>query len=252
MNLGNVFVKSVVSQVGRETGRSIANKALKGSNSYNIKNVNTDYDSKHNKNDSLIVSKIKEINKLKPLTTPKGNTNRLMELLNIGSELIDETISITHENINDLGMFLKRFNNKLDLLSSLIPDDYESSVNETMNEKLDEFQELLSNKISKFIWILDSELKNKNNHKNKNIIITLTALGFIGIQHFYLNNKTLRWVSILLLIFVIPSIILNILLLFKYIKMDEDTINQKYSTKYQNILSLRNNVINTFGLSNLN
>ena len=104
MNLGKLIIKGAASQFGREFGRAGANKILKGSNYYGVKNVDNDYEGRIKPSDSNIVKTIKEIKiSDKELTDIINDVeeiaNYLMTLLILFHKKQFDKIHIDHKNL---------------------------------------------------------------------------------------------------------------------------------------------------------
>ena len=82
MNILNEVVKGASRQFGREFGRAGANAILKGKNHYAVQGKE-DYSGRINTSDSSLVKAIKEVNKIKFVTTNKANVSRLIDLTDI-------------------------------------------------------------------------------------------------------------------------------------------------------------------------
>jgi hypothetical protein len=106
MNILNDIVSGAARQFGREFGRAGANSILKGANYYAV-NSDTNYSGRIKPSDSEIVKCIKEINKIKFVSTNIGNISRLIEL----TELVNSNISFngnqTLSEINDINSIME-------------------------------------------------------------------------------------------------------------------------------------------------
>ena len=123
MNILNEIVKGASQQFGREFGRAGANAILKGKNYYSVKSI-SDYSGRIKASDSEIVRAIKEILKVKFVSTNKANVSRLIDI----TDLIIGTLSFngveTLNQVNDINNLIEQYNDKFDHGSILIDDDY--------------------------------------------------------------------------------------------------------------------------------
>lgn len=98
MNILNDIVSGASRQFGREFGRAGANAILKGANSYTVRGI-SDYSGRIKPSDSQIIKAIKEIQKVKFVTTNKANASRLIDI----TDLMLSNISFTgNETLNQL------------------------------------------------------------------------------------------------------------------------------------------------------
>ena len=113
MNILNEIVKGASQQFGREFGRAGANAILKGKNYYSVKSV-SDYSGRIKASDSEIVRAIKEILKVKFVSTNKANVSRLIDI----TDLIIGKLSFngveTLNQINDINNLIEQYNDKFD------------------------------------------------------------------------------------------------------------------------------------------
>lgn len=123
MNILNDVVSGAARQFGREFGRAGANSILKGANYYAVKGA-SDYSGRIKPSDSDIVKSIKEINKVKFVSTNKGNISRLIELTDLVISNIEFNGNQTLSEINDITELINQYNDKFNHGSALVDDDY--------------------------------------------------------------------------------------------------------------------------------
>jgi len=125
MNILKNVVNGMSSQFGREFGRAAANSVLKGSNNYT---VTSDYSSRIKPSDSELVTTIKKAEKLKFITSDKGNVSSLIDLVNLCLPLM----KFSHKSLDelrDLDKLNDIYTEKFEHGEALISDDYSGIIN---------------------------------------------------------------------------------------------------------------------------
>jgi len=169
MNILKDIIKGASSQFGREFGRAGANAILKGANAYTVKSID-DYQGRIKSSDSSTVKEIKNIEKVKFVSTNKANVSRLIELTDSIIPFID-------------------FKG-----DSLVDNDFEGKSIDLLNEKRNEYNSLIkvfNNNIDKFVKEnLESARQNKK-LKNISLKLAFPVWGSLGLHQFYLGRMGL-------------------------------------------------------------
>ena len=230
MNILNDVVSGAARQFGREFGRAGANSILKGANYYAVKGA-SDYSGRIKPSDSDVVKSIKEINKVKFVSTNKGNISRLIELTDLVISNIEFNGNQTLSEINDITELINQYNDKFNHGSALVDDDYKEKSVDYLEERRNEFVRLMD----KF----NNDIKNhieqnleiaKNNRKSKNTAVLL-AIPLLGLQWAYLKSPGYTVLSILLCWTIIVPVI-NLISLLKLLLMKEDKFDQEFNPEY--------------------
>ena len=229
MNILNDVVSGASRQFGREFGRAGANAILKGANSYTIKGI-SDYSGRIKPSDSSIVKAIKEIQKIKFVSTNKANASRLIELTDLLLANLSFNGNETLNQLTDLKELINQYNNKFDHGCSLIDDDYKDKSIDYLEDKRREFINLMDefNKDTKLFINRNLELADKKKKSKK--IATLLAFplfGSFGIHKFYLGKIGQGILYVIFSFLLIPTIIS----LFEFILFLTMSI-EKFDTKF--------------------
>jgi len=228
MNIIEEVAKGASNQFGREFGRAGANIILNGANSYTVKQ-SVDYDSRIKPSDSEIVKTIKEINKIKFVTTDKGNVSRLIEITGL---IIPFTDFKENETLNQTAEFqelLKRYNTKYSHGINLVSDQYEDKSKVYLDELRTELinkVNILQKKVEEFIEQKLTEANSIKKEKSKLLLYSFPILGSFGIHKFYLG-KTGMGILYIILIFISPLI--SLIEFLQYLFMSEKKFNLKYN-----------------------
>ena len=142
MNILNEVVKGASQQFGREFGRAGANAILKGKNYYTV-NHSSDYSGRIKPSDSQIVRSIKEILKVKFVTTNKANISRLIDLTDLATGALSFNGVNTLNEIQDIKNLIEYYDHKFEHGSVLVDDDFNDKSVEFLKEKREEFVNLL-------------------------------------------------------------------------------------------------------------
>lgn len=228
------IVGGAASQFGREFGRAGANKVLKDSNHYTIKD-------KSNSNKQIKdVDTDQNLNKIKFIVSEKGNILRLIKILDLLKKEIDSNTSINNKIDT-----IKICNVKISIGESLIND-----------KSQDTFKLYLKNK-EELISEINTYVKNIKTEANKKLINTKwkkrkktikLSLTFIGLDRLYLGKY---WLFIFILLIQIASInylplligvtLFNLKNVIIYTNLSDKRFNDKYNTSlnyYKSIVNL--------------
>jgi TM2 domain-containing membrane protein YozV len=230
MNILNDVVSGAARQFGREFGRAGANSILKGANYYAVKGA-SDYSGRIKPSDSDVVKSIKEINKVKFVSTNKGNISRLIELTDLVISNIEFNGNQTLSEINDITELINQYNDKFNHGSALVDDDYKEKSVDYLEERRNEFVSLMAkfnndikNHIEQNLEIAKSKRKSKNT-------AVLLAIPLLGLQWAYLKSPGYTVLSILLCWTIIVPVI-NLISLLKILLMKEDKFDQVFNPEY--------------------
>ena len=230
MNILNDVVSGAARQFGREFGRAGANSILKGANSYTVRGI-SDYSGRIKPSDSSIVKAIKEVQKIKFVSTNKANASRLIDITDVIISNIEFDGNNTLNELNDITELIDQYNDKFNHGSSLIDDDFEDKSIEYLEERRNEFVRL----IDKFngdikSHITESLKRTKENKKIKKTAILL-ALPLLGFQWAYLKAPGYTILSIILCLTVIVPII-NLIALIQMLLMSEEKFDKEHNPEY--------------------
>ena len=230
MNILNDVVSGAARQFGREFGRAGANSILKGANSYTIRGI-SDYSGRIKPSDSSIVKAIKEVQKIKFVSTNKANASRLIDITDVIISNIEFDGNNTLNELNDITELIDQYNDKFNHGSSLIDDDFEDKSIEYLEERRNEFVRL----IDKFngdikSHVTESLKRTKENKKIKKTAVLL-ALPLLGFQWAYLKAPGYTIISIILCLTVIVPII-NLIALIQMLLMSEEKFDKEHNPEY--------------------
>jgi TM2 domain-containing membrane protein YozV len=233
MNILNDIVSGASRQFGREFGRAGANVILKGANSYTIRGI-SDYSGRIKPTDSQLIKAIKEIQKIKFVSTNKANASRLIDL----TDLMLSNISFKgNESLNqlaDLKELVNQYNNKFDHGSSLIDDDFKDKSIDYLEEKRKDFVELMDkfNQDTKVFINQNLELaKQKRKSKKTATILAFPILGSLGIHKFYLGQIGQGIMYLIFSFLIIPAII-SLIEFISYLSMSTEKFDDKFNPEY--------------------
>ena len=235
MNILNEVVKGASQQFGREFGRAGANAILKGKNYYAVKSV-SDYSGRIKPSDSQIVRSIKEILKLKFVTTNKANISRLIDLTDIATGALSFNGVSTLNEIQDIKNLIEQYNVKFEHGSVLVDDDFNDKSVEFLKEKREAFVNSLNQfntDIKDFVKKnLELAIKKK---KIKKTAILLSCpfliIGCFGFHKFYLRQAGYGILYILLSLVGISGL-LALINFFQLILMSQDKFDVKYNPEF--------------------
>ena len=230
MNILNDVVSGAARQFGREFGRAGANSILKGANSYTVRGI-SDYSGRIKPSDSSIVKAIKEVQKIKFVSTNKANASRLIDITDVIISNIEFDGNNTLNELNDITELIDQYNDKFNHGSSLIDDDFEDKSIEYLEERRNEFVRL----IDKFngdikSHVTESLKRTKANKKIKKTAVLL-ALPLLGFQWAYLKAPGYTILSIILCLTVIVPII-NLIALIQMLLMSEEKFDKEHNPEY--------------------
>ena len=233
MNILNDIVSGASRQFGREFGRAGANTILKGANSYTIRGV-SDYSSRIKQSDSSIVKAVKEIQKIKFVSTNKANASRLIELTDLMLANTSFNGNETLNQLTDLKELVNQYNNKFDHGSSLIDDDFKDKSIDYLEDKRGAFVELMNdfNKKTKMFIDANFELaKKKRKSKKIATILAFPVLGGFGIHKFYLGQIGKGIVYFIFSALLIPAII-SLFEFVSYLTMSIEKFDSKFNPEF--------------------
>ena len=230
MNILNDVVSGAARQFGREFGRAGANSILKGANSYTVRGI-SDYSGRIKPSDSSIVKAIKEVQKIKFVSTNKANASRLIDITDVIISNVEFDGNNTLNELNDVTELIDQYNDKFNHGSSLIDDDFEDKSIEYLEERRNEFVRL----IDKFNGDIKNHItecleRTKENKKIKKTAILL-ALPLLGFQWAYLKAPGYTLLSIILCLTVIVPII-NLIALIQMLLMSEEKFDKEHNPEY--------------------
>jgi len=233
MNILNDIVSGASRQFGREFGRAGANTILKGANSYTVRGM-SDYSGRIKPSDSQIIRAIKEIQKVKFVTTNKANTSRLIDITDLMLSNIYFTGNETLNQLTDLNELVNQYNNKFNHGSSLIDDDFKDKSIDYLEDKRNEFVALMdkfNNDTKVFINRNLEFTKEKRKSKKTATILAFPILGGLGIHKFYLGQIGQGIVYLLFCFLVIPSII-ALFEFISYLSMSTEKFDSIFNQDY--------------------
>ena len=232
-NIFNDIVIGASRQFGREFGRAGANKILKGANSYTIRNTN-DYSGRIKPSDSSIIKAIKEVQKIKFVSTNKANISRLIDLTDLMLTNISFKGNETLDELNDIKEFISQYNNKFKHGNSIIDDGYEDKSTLYLEEKINKLDELMNKFNNDIITFVNKNLelaKRKRSSKKIATILAFPILGGLGIHKFYLGKIGQGVMYVLFSATIIPSII-ALVEFISYLSMSTEKFDNKFNPKY--------------------
>ncbi|WP_341220567.1 TM2 domain-containing protein [Polaribacter atrinae] len=233
MNILNDIVSGASRQFGREFGRAGANAILKGANSYTIKGK-SDYSGRIKPSDSDIVKTIKEIQKVKFVSTNKANTSRLIEITDLILSSISFKGNETLNELTELNELVNQYNNKFNHGSSLIDEDFKDKSIDYLKEKRKEFADLMDAFNENTKTFINKKLrlaKQKRKSKRTATILAFPILGGLGIHKFYLGNIGQGVLYFLFSFLLIPAII-SLFEFISYLSMSVESFDIKFNPEY--------------------
>ena len=236
MNILNEVVKGASRQFGREFGRAGANAILKGKNYYTVQG-NSDFSARIKPSDSDIVRAVKEVLKVKFVTTNKANISRLIDLTDLASDALSFNGVETLNEIQDIKVLIKEYNDKFEHGSVLVDDDFNDKSVDFLKDKRNEFVELLeqfNTDIKNFVKT-NLELATKKRKIKKTAILLsfpFLPVGMFGLHKFYLGQIGYG----VLYIFLNLLLISPILALINFIQLIIIS-QEKFDVKYNPVFS---------------
>lgn len=233
MNILNDIVSGASRQFGREFGRAGANAILKGANSYTVRGV-SDYSGRIKPSDSQIIKAIKEIQKVKFVSTNKSNASRLIDITDLMLSNISFTGNETLNQLPDLNELVKQYNNKFDHGSSLIDDDFKDKSIDYLEDKRNQFVALMdkfNNDTKAFINGNLELAKQKRKSKKTTTILAFPILGSLGIHKFYLGQIGQGILYFIFSFLLIPTII-SLFEFISYLSMSTEKFDSKFNPEY--------------------
>ena len=230
MNILNEVVKGASRQFGREFGRAGANAILKGKNYYTVRNY-SDFSGRIKPSDSELVRAVKNINKISFVSTNKANTSRLIELTDLASnQIIFEGVN-TLNQLSDVTKMIDIYNDKFEHGSALIDDDFKDKNIDYLNEKRENFVNLLEKFNSDAKAHIKRNLEITTRKKKSKKVALLLCFPFLGFQWFYFNDYLIGVISFLCCWTIIAPII-NLIHFFSILFMSQNKFDMKYNAEY--------------------
>ena len=233
MNILNDIVSGASRQFGREFGRAGANVILKGTNSYTVRGIR-DYSERIKPTDSKIIKAIKEIQKVKFVTTNKANASRLIDITDLMLSNISFTGIETLNQLTDLKELVNQYNNKFDHGSSLIDDDFKDKSIDYLEDKRNEFVALMdkfNNDTKVFINRNLALAKQKRKSKKTATILAFPILGSLGIHKLYLGKIGQGIMYFIFSFLLIPAII-SLFEFISYLSMSIEKFDTKFNPEF--------------------
>ena len=235
MNILKDVVRGASTQFGREFGRAGANAVLKGKNHYTIKNT-TDFEGRIKPSDSDLVKAIKEIRKVKFVTTDKANISRLIDLTDIANSQIKFKGQKSLDEISSVTALVDEYNDKYEHGEVLVSDGFADKSLDYLTAKRQEFVDNLTQYNTDTKEFVERNLaiaiKNK---KNKSLATWLSCpfliIGALGFHQFYLKNYLYGVLYILLLATGISGL-LSLVNFINFLTMSEAKFDNKYNNEY--------------------
>ena len=234
MNILNDIVSGASRQFGREFGRAGANSILKGANSYTVKGI-SEYSGRIKPSDSPIIKAIKEIQKVKFVSTNKANASRLIEITDLKLSNISFSGNETLNQLSDLNELVSQYNNKFNHGSSLIDDNFEDKSIDYLKDKRKEFVELMDKFNEDTKIFVNKKLRlatQKRKSKNTATILAFPILGGLGIHKFYLGKIGQGILYFLFSLILIPAII-SLFEFISYLSMSTEKFDAKFNPEYR-------------------
>ena len=235
MNILNEVVKGASRQFGREFGRAGANAILKGKNYYTVQG-HSDFSARIKPSDSDIVRAVKEVLKVKFVTTNKANISRLIDLTDLASDALSFNGVETLNEIQDIKVLIKEYNDKFEHGSVLVDDDFNDKSVDFLKDKRNEFVELLEqfNTDIKYFVKTNLELATKKRKIKKTAILLscpFLIIGCFGFHKFYLRQVGYGILYILLSLVGISGL-LALINFIQLISMSQDKFDVKYNPEF--------------------
>lgn len=230
MNILNDVVSGAARQFGREFGRAGANSILKGSNYYEVKGA-SDYSGRVKLSDSEVIKSVKEINKVKFVSTNKGNISRLIELTDLVISNLEFNGNQTLFEIDDITELINQYNEKFNHGSALVDDDYKEKSVDYLKERRNEFVKLMNKFNNDIKNDIDRNLEIERNKKKSKKTAVLLAIPLLGFQWAYLKSPGYTVLSILLCWTIFVPVI-NLISLLKLLLMNEIKFDTQFNPEY--------------------
>lgn len=233
MNILNDIVSGASRQFGREFGRAGANAILKGANSYTVRGI-SDYSGRIKPSDSQIIKAIKEIQKIKFVTTNKANASRLIDITDLMLSNMSFNGNETLNQLTDLKELVNQYNNKFDHGCSLIDDEFKDKSIDYLEDKRNEFVTLMdkfNNDMKVFINRNLELAKQKRKSKKTATILAFPVLGSLGIHKFYLGKIGQGIIYFIFSFLLIPAII-SLFEFISYLSMSTEKFDNKFNPEF--------------------
>lgn len=221
-------------QFGREFGRAGANTLLKGKNHYTIKNT-TDFEGRIKSSDSDLVKAIKEIKKVKFVTTDKANISRLIDLTDIANSQIKFEGQESLDEIDSITALVDEYNDKYEHGEVLVSDGFADKSLDYLTTKRQEFVDNLTQYNTDTKNFVKKKLATATRKKkNKSTATWLSCpfliVGCLGFHKFYLNQIGYGILYLMLSISLAPF--LALINFIQFLVMSEEKFDNKYNNEY--------------------
>jgi TM2 domain-containing membrane protein YozV len=235
MNILKDVVRGASTQFGREFGRAGANAVLKGKNHYTIKNT-TDFEGRIKPSDSDIVKAIKEIRKIKFVTTDKANISRLIELTDLANSQIKFKGIESLDGINAVTTLVDEYNDKYEHGEVLVSDGFKDKSLDFLTAKRQEFVDNLIQYNTDTKSFVKEKLAIATRKKKSKSLTTwlscpLLIVGQLGFHQFYLKNYLYGVLYILLSATGISGV-LSLVNWISFLIMSKAKFDNKYNNEY--------------------
>ena len=234
MNILKDVVRGASNQFGREFGRAGANTLLKGKNHYTIKNT-TDFEGRIKSSDSDLVKAIKEIKKVKFVTTDKANISRLIDLTDIANSQIKFEGQESLDEIDSITALVDEYNDKYEHGEVLVSDGFADKSLDYLTTKRQEFVDNLTQYNTDTKNFVKKKLATATRKKkNKSTATWLSCpfliVGCLGFHKFYLNQIGYGILYLMLSISLAPF--LALINFIQFLVMSEAKFDNKYNNEY--------------------
>ena len=234
MNILKDVVRGASTQFGREFGRAGANAVLKGKNHYTIKNT-TDFEGRIKPSDSDLVKTIKEIRKVKFVTTDKANISRLIDLTDLANSQIKFKGIESLDGISVIATLVNEYNDKYEHGEVLVSDGFEDKSLDYLTAKRQEFVDNLTQYNIDTKSFVKKKLPIAIRKKKSKSTATWLSCPFLivvclGAHKFYLNQIGYGILYLLLSLSLAPF--LALINFIQFLVMSEEKFDNKYNNEY--------------------
>jgi len=234
MNILKDVVRGASTQFGREFGRAGANAVLKGKNHYTIKNT-SDFEGRIKPSDSDIVKAIKEIRKIKFVTTDKANISRLIDLTDLANSQIKFKGIESLDGINAVTTLVDEYNDKYEHGEVLVSDGFKDKSLDFLTAKRQEFVDNLIQYNTDTKSFVKKKLaiairKKKSKSTATWLSCPFLIVGCLGAHKFYLNQIGYGILYFLLSLSLAPF--LALINFIQFLVMSEEKFDNKYNNEY--------------------
>lgn len=234
MNILNEVVRGAANQFGREFGRAGANAVLKGGNYYTIQS--SDYSGRIKPSDSDLVRAIKEINKIKFVTTDKANVSRLIDLTDLVLNHLEFNGTESLNQISDIKTLIDNYNDKFEHGSTLVSDSYKDKSKHYLEQKRQAFVDGLNDFNSRSKAYVKKNLAiataNRKSKTTATILACPLLIGMFGAHKWYLKEYGYGFAYIIFAFVFGLSFLFALVNFFQFIFMSEEKFDIKYNPAF--------------------